>query len=494
MADCMSDAFRKRCIIVGGGITGMSAALMLAQSGMAVTLIEKHPRLAPLLRGFSRHGIHFETGFHFAGGLERTGILRAWLKVMKLDLPYNRILPETETVCLAGRRFTMPCGHANILRWTAAHFPASVPGMERFLRELEEKLGASPYTSPFQEQKNSLHVLERPETVTNHLDSLPLAEDLKTILKARCLLYGVPPASAVWAEYALVAGAYFSSSATLEGGGETFCRAWEKALAAHEVDVRCGKAVTDILLSPREGKNAVSGVALEDGECTKADHVLFTGNPAQLARLLPPRACRPAYFRHIASMQDTPAPFVCYGIADDTVPELSCWYKAPQDCRFPLIGENDATLSVMTGPASADGRKSCLAIGLHKAEIGMDGEDSREAICPQNKAALTRALAAEAEAMLPELVGHWRIVDASTAATMRRWLYGSTGSIYGWRHDETTLPLPPVTRVPGLFLAGQNILLPGMLGCIISAAISSDFMLGNSSLADRFRICAKEGL
>lgn len=490
----MSDPAGKRALVIGGGITGMSAALLLSRSGMVVTLVEKHPRLAPLLRGFWRQGIHFETGFHFAGGLDRTGLLRAWLHVLGLDLPYDRLLPEAETVCVGERRFTMPCGHREILRWTARYFPASVPGMETFLRELAEALEGSPYTSSVQTQKKPLFTHERPETVTAHLDSLPLDEDLKSILKARCLLYGAPPAEALWSEYALVAGSYFTSSATLEGGGPVFCQAWEKALAAQAVQIRCGKAATRILLTTEEGKSPVRGVTLEDGEQLEAEHVLFTGSPAQLVRLLPPHACRPAYFRHIDSMPETPAPLVCYGIADDTVPELSCWYRAPGDESFRPVGDKGASLSVMTGPRLADGRKSCLAIGMHKSKIGIDIEQIRDIAYQHSKDALVRALVTEAETMLPELVGHWQVIDASTAATMRRWLHGSTGSIYGCLHTEKTLPLPPATRVPGLFLAGQNILLPGMLGCIISAAISSELILGNNSIVDRFRICAKEGL
>lgn len=484
----------KRCVVIGGGITGMSAAVMLAQSGMKVTLVEKHPRLAPLLRGFRRKGIHFETGFHFAGGLERGGLLRAWLRSMGLELPYDTVLPESETVCVGDRRFTMPCGREAILAWTAEQFPASVHGMEKLLDELAEKLGESPYTSPWQEEKKPLFSYERPETVSEHLDGLPLDSDLKSVLKARCVLYGSQPAEALWADYALVAGTYFFSSSTLEGGGEAFLKAWEKALRENDVQVLCGEAAVRVLLSEEHGKKAICGVELEKGGSIEAECVLFTGSPAQLKHLLPADSCRPAYFRHIASMPETPAPFVVYGIADESIPELSSWYKAPEDTPFRPVGTGDASLCIMTGPALADGRKSCLAIGLHEAAVGLDAEEMPHEAYQAEKARLTEALAEEAERLLPELAGHWQIADASTARTMRNWVYGSTGSIYGYLHAKNTLPLPPATKVQGLFLAGQNILLPGMLGCIISAAIAAEFMLENSTIIYRFRICAKEEL
>ena len=136
----MSDPTGRRALVIGGGITGMSAALLLSRSGMDVTLIEKHPRLAPLLRGFWRQGVHFETGFHFAGGLDRTGLLRTWLHALGLDLPYDSLLPETETVCVGERRFTMPCGHAEILRQTFSRFRAghgkAPPGADRSAGEI----------------------------------------------------------------------------------------------------------------------------------------------------------------------------------------------------------------------------------------------------------------------------------------------------------------------------------------------------------------------
>ena len=487
----------KRCIVIGGGITGMSAAVLLARQGLSVTLVEKHPRLAPLLRGFRRQGVHFETGFHFAGGLERGGLLRAWLKAMGLDLPYESQLPETETVILDGRRFTLPCGREAILSWTAEHFPASVSGMTLFLDELAAKLEESPFTSPRQQERKSLFSLERPETVAEHLDTLPLDKELKAVLKARCLLYGAQPSEALWTDFALVAGTYFSSSSTLEGGGEAFLLAWEKALNHSKVRLLCGKAASRILLSEESGRKTVCAVELENGERLDADAVLFTGSPAQLRGLLPADACRPAWFRHIETMPETPPPFVVYGIADASIPALSCWYKAPDDRPFRPAGAEDASLCVMTGPELADGRKSCLAIGLHEGGVGLELEGRQkedEAAYREEKARLCTSLAEEAERLLPELAGHWQIADASTGRTMRSWVYGSTGSIYGYLHARNTLPLPPVTKVPGLFLAGQNILLPGMLGCIISAAIAAEFLLGNNAIVNRFRECAKEEL
>jgi all-trans-retinol 13,14-reductase len=52
------------------------------------------------------------------------------------------------------------------------------------------------------------------------------------------------------------------------------------------------------------------------------------------------------------------------------------------------------------------------------------------------------------------------------------------------------IPLLPVTRIAGLFLAGQNILLPGVLGGIVSAALAVGFALGHDNALKEFRACA----
>ena len=56
-------------VIIGGGVSGMTSALILAKQGFSVALVEKSRQLAPTIRGFTRQGLFFDTGFHYTGGL-----------------------------------------------------------------------------------------------------------------------------------------------------------------------------------------------------------------------------------------------------------------------------------------------------------------------------------------------------------------------------------------------------------------------------------------
>ena len=53
-----------KVVIVGGGLSGITAAIALAESGADVTLLEARPRLGGATCSFSRDGLTVDTGQH----------------------------------------------------------------------------------------------------------------------------------------------------------------------------------------------------------------------------------------------------------------------------------------------------------------------------------------------------------------------------------------------------------------------------------------------
>lgn len=486
----------KACVVVGGGIAGMSAAILLAQQGRRVTLVEKSPRPGPLLRGFSRGGLHFETGFHFAGGLEKGGALRNWIRTLGLDLNLDARLNGTEIVLTRHGTYTLPYGEEELAAWCAANFASSRQGMERFLRACDETQNRSPYMSARAQASFPL-LSQNNECLTAYLEKLGLDEELKRILTARCMLYGVSPHDALRDDFFLVTGAYLRSCGTIPGGGSAIVAAYEKALARLGVEIVCGQAATRLVMD--DAGRRIRALLLEDGRALEAGTVIFTGHPRQLETLVPEGVLRPAYFRHLSLLRETGSPVILYGRADHSLPPSRVWYIVPEDGRFAGVEEREPTFCVMTGPELEDGQKTCMVMSISKqhGEWNADGPDSPDS--PDNpsdharwKECARRKLESALEERLPFFKGHWTCLELSTARAMRRWIYGSSGSFYGCAHTGDMLPLPPATRVGGLFLAGQNILLPGMLGCIVSAAIAASFATDAGAILNRFRSCAEE--
>lgn len=71
-----------RVVVVGGGLAGLSAAVALAEHGMAVSVFEARPRLGGATHSFQREGLPVDNGQHvflrcytaYRGFLERIGV------------------------------------------------------------------------------------------------------------------------------------------------------------------------------------------------------------------------------------------------------------------------------------------------------------------------------------------------------------------------------------------------------------------------------------
>ena len=65
-------------VVIGGGISGLTAALLFAKEGKKVAVAEQSGRIAPLFSGFDRNidgkTAHFETGFHYSYGFAKSEI------------------------------------------------------------------------------------------------------------------------------------------------------------------------------------------------------------------------------------------------------------------------------------------------------------------------------------------------------------------------------------------------------------------------------------
>ena len=84
-----------RALVVGGGLAGISAALTLADAGVAVTLLERRPHLGGLTTSIERDGYSFDNGQHVFLGcctayrdlLKRLGATDKVYLQARLDVP-----------------------------------------------------------------------------------------------------------------------------------------------------------------------------------------------------------------------------------------------------------------------------------------------------------------------------------------------------------------------------------------------------------------------
>lgn len=481
------------CVVAGSGITGLTAALLLARQGHDVTMVEAGPRVAPLLRGFWREGLYFDTGFHCGGGLHAGGVLRRWLRALGLEKHLRQITTSrTEVFHFAdGKVFQLPAGQAAVTEAVERQFPGAGPAMKAFLHHMDTELGHSPYLNPsvWSEPSFALHSVG---SVAQYAASVGFPPHLRAMLGTRCLLYGVRPEESSLEEYSLVAGPYFQSSGSWQGGGLALVEALLTGLGELGVTVRCNAAVAGIEADKAQG---VRGVVLGDGSCLACERCFFTGHPSQLEGLIPKGLMRPAYLHRINELPETRSAMLLFAETRDCLNENESIYLLPEPSAeelFPGVESAHPSVYLFCDRPQPDGRKAVMAVALMDDKDLPGGDPHpRPKSYVEWKRESTARLQAYIEKRLPELAGRWRILDAASPLTMRRWVYGATGSLYGVQHHLDAMPMLPVTRLPGLFLAGQNILLPGVLGGMVSAALAVGFSFGHDNVLKEFRECAE---
>ncbi len=480
-----------RCIVVGSGIAGLTTGLLLARLGHTVSIIEAAPRPAPLLQGFVRDGLYFETGFHCGGGLHPGGILWHWLKSLGLlDGPgalQDIRLDNRDIFHFAdGLQTHLPSGSDKIINSITAQFPGCENAMRGFMDASLKILGHSPYLdacvtgepNPLTSEKSGL--LEQ-------LAARGLPTPLQSMIASRCLLYGSLPHEAAFDEFSLVAGPYFQSNGTWQGGGRALARVMIERLQALGGTIQCGQAVNSI----EADSIGVHSVTLANGQTMPCDYCFFTGHPGQLGELLPTGILRPAFRHRIAQMPEGISAVLLFGETRSALRSGESIYLIPESTlapAFPSIEEDSPTIYIFCDREQHDGRKSVMVVARvntvdMEQNIAADGYETWK----QTTVHKIRHLV---EKRLPWLKDNWRIIEAATPHTMCRYLHGSKGSMYGLCHSIHDIPLLPMTRVKRLFLAGQNIILAGILGGIVSAAVAVGFAFGHDSVLKEFRKCA----
>lgn len=476
-----------RIAVIGAGASGLCSALLLARYGFEVVLLEAGGSVAPLLRGFSRGGLQYDVGFHVAGALGPNGILRRYLDFAGI-LKHLTLLPQSED-CYRLFRFTGDSGTEDVclpqgMRLFSRHlsdlWPQHAKGIEDFCGGMEKAFLHSPFMNPVGMAAKGLTGMQG-GGCSEFLGRWAFPPRLKSLLSSCAVYYGVPPEKAVFEELALVTCAMSDGVHAVAGGGAALALAYEKALAEAGVTCRTGRAVSAIEL---DEDKAVKAVRMRDGETIACDGCIYTGHPGGLPAMLPEQAIRPVSARRLRALEESPFLFMAFGRTRSAFlhgKELFLCATDDIDQAFAGSGIGSTWMHIACGTADADGRYPLfMGLPIGQAPFGREAfseQRRRPAGYREWKDSMARDLGAYICGHVPEL-SDLEIVETATEYSMRDWICGSTGSVYGALHSRDAFPVLPATRIRGLYLAGQSVILPGLLGTTISGALAAGYFIG----------------
>ncbi len=250
----------------------------------------------------------------------------------------------------------------------------------------------------------------------------------------------------------------------------------------------CGQAVRNI--NVREGH--ATGLTLQNGARYDAPVVVGAVHPGVVVDLLGPENVKTSYRRRIARLVNTGGMFAVNAIV-------------PADARPPLpynvfsmktdtAGSINDTIFTQLRPSGNPDYLLLTLITRGHDELWQPWENTRTGrrgdVYAAAKAALAGRLIKAIEPITGPLTG-LDVIDTYTPLTIRDWVNSPNGSAYGvMRSDDQMLSAALLNRsnIKGLYLAGQSVMAPGILGTILGSLVTTRFIVGAERFSKEIRI------
>ncbi len=470
---------RFETIVIGAGISGLTTALLLAQNGRKVALVEQKEYLAPLLRRFKRDGLWCDPGFHYSGGLDEKGTLRLLLRYLGVEEHLECVpLPSDgfDRLRLDGREFVLPFGWEALEERLSSYFPKSAPAIRRYMEKIQEIIYGSGFLNLNQDFNTFAPELRQNISLARFLREAGAEEGLIRLLGSHGkVLYGATAEEVPLFIHASIMGLFYKSAHTIRGGGDALVKAFKKRLETEEVDIRLGQAVQTISVND---KRQVTGVVLENGEALHADVCISTLHPWTLADVLPKEKVRPAFLTRLRGLENSFAPFLTFYKLKE-IPE-----SIRESNYYLFKGEKpqlDIAFMAANQQAEFSGGKALTVLSVDRSgQFLKRSPEAYQAYKQEQAEAITHKIIAT----FPQLSGKLELLDAAAPETLFKYTRSPQGSIYGIKPTVKQINLGAVSSVRRLYLAGQSVQ-SGVMGAVISSFMAVNSMMELTDLKER---------
>ncbi len=487
----------QQVLVVGSGVGGLSTAIILAGLGYNVTVLEKNRQAGGMLRSYTRSGMDCETGVHYLGSLDKGQVLRKFFDYLGVSdsIPVSRmgqdgVVDRYLFNCSSSHpfQFDLPAGFNAYEQSLKKAFPAEEKIIEKIVLSLRRTADQLHGLDHLYAEDNDFSLLDQADSYGDILDKSGCSPGLRSVLAIPSSWIGVPISDCPIYYHHMALASYLSSSWRLEQSGADMADVLTERLK--ELG---GKIITDAEVNRiKVHSRVVEGVGLRSGECLAGSLVIAAVHPQQVLTMLPEGAVKPSYRNRITKIKNTHSIFSVHVRLDSSAhPEVPHnIFQVRTDAQGNIEdlsyyqfrkgrNENSTLLSILTSGSNE------LWAGWKDTQTGRRGE---EYLLAKNRHALK--LVKEAEKLFGSLKG-LELLDVSTPLTIRDWVNSPDGSAYGvLRSSVQTLSTALLNRtaVQGLYLAGQSVLAPGVIGTIMGSFSTVKLILGAEVFRRKIRL------
>ena len=480
-------------VIIGSGLGGLECAHILSKAGMSVLLLERGTQAGGCLQSYRRHGLAFDTGFHYVGGLDEGQSLHsAFRHLGLLRLPWQRLDNHFDRVTIGNQTFSFAQGYDAFVETLTAAFPAERDALNRYADMLKQ-CGEQQFDA-LNPQTGESSVLSRLFETSAYQYLTETFHDplLINVLCGTSLKMELRKESLPLFTFAHGNGSFIESSWRLKGDGSLIVNSLADGIRMHGGEIICNTEVRELV--EKDGK--LVHAVCSNGEIYEGTIFISNIHPAVTCNLVKQSSrMKKVYRSRITHLENTFGMFtVSLRIKPQTLRYFN-WnqyiYKEPDVWAFHL--KNNPVSGVLVScRIPEDGSKYVQQVDLltpmnwseceqwSHTEVGRRGEDYK---------AMKKRVADEcitlAERFIPGLRDRITGCYTSTPLTYRNYTLTPEGSAYGLRKDfrnPIITLLSPRTPIPNLLLTGQNLMLHGLHGVTMTALFTCAEVLGKEPI------------
>ncbi|XP_040394317.1 all-trans-retinol 13,14-reductase isoform X2 [Cygnus olor] len=529
-------------IVIGSGIGGLAAAVLLAKAGRRVLVLEQHGKLGGCCHTFSEKGFEFDTGIHYVGEMHERCMMRfivdqlteGQLEWVPMPAAYDAVVlgePKRSRAhhVLTGRKEYFDGLRERFPRETAAidefeQLTQSISGGMKavgMLKLLPLPLarllchsGLLPWLSPFCRMAS--------RSLKDVVDSLTANAELRAIFSYIFPTYGVPPSKASFSMHSILVNHYLYGAWYPKGGsGE---------IAFHTIPIIqraggnvLGRAPVQSILLDSQGR--ACGVSVKKGQdlvnifapTIISDAGLFN----TYERLLPAEArALPEIQSQLGMVKHGEASFSVFvgltGSSQELGLEATNYFVYPGNNldeimkRYLTSSRDEAAKSIpflfVTCPSAKDptwetrhpGKSTLAIVTFAKYEWFEEWKDEqvnkRGDAYEDLKKTFVDAVMEVVFKLYPNIEDKIEYISGGSPLTNQHYIASPQGEIYGIDHDiartqaEAIATMRPQTAVPNLYLTGQDVFMCGFMGALHGALFCASAVLNRNVHLDALRL------